>query len=214
MSRRTTHRPSGRFDRFLWSFRKAIRAWSRRFGLVGFVLPVSFFVCSADIAYVLGQARVVDGIQLNQLASAMTVNRLPVALSDSGPSRVRAFEDLLVPMEEIPDVIRAILQAAEEERVTIEHAEYQITEDTAGGFLRWRMSFPVRAEAAALAHFMERTLRDHRAIILESVRLARQQPNASRVEARVQWVLLAHAAGGVSADGELRRLSAPKTTSR
>lgn len=197
-----------------WDLRRAIRAWTRRFGLLGIVLPASVVLCSVDIYFVWTRARLAEQIRFSEGTRAEVPVVTPSPHAHVGLERVRAFDDLLVPHDEIPSVVEDILQAATDERVTIAHAEYQVEADVPGRFLRYRMSFPAAGEASAIVRFMERALRGHRTLTLESVRLTRQLPDASRVEARVQWVLLTHTAGKTGAGTDRRQYSSVAGTSQ
>lgn len=176
-----------------WEARRVMRAWTRRFGLLVLIVPASVVVCAVDYYYMNAQLHLVQEANIFLRGRA----GVPVAarpLADSGSDRLRAFEDLLLPQDGIPGVVEDMLQTARAEDVSIARVDYQVEADTEGEFLRYRMTLPLRGESAAIVRFMDRTLRSHRTMILESVRLTRQRTDASRIDAKVQWVLLTHLA--------------------
>ena len=176
-----------------WDTRRVVHAGVRRFGMLAIALPASVLICAAAVYYVSMQSHIAQGLLSKSLARAKAP--IPVKLT-TGPDRARvtAFENLLVAQDDIPDVVEDVMQAANEAGVMIPHADYQAETDLAGGFVRFRMTLPVKGEAIAIVRFMHTTLLRYRTMTLESVRLTRQRPEASEVEARVQWVLLTKAA--------------------
>jgi len=104
--------------------------------------------------------------------------------------RLKAFEELLLPHEDIPMAIESLLRAAEEAGLSIRRAEYRAQPDTSGDFLRYRITLPVQGTAENVNQYLYAALLNQENLALESVQLKRANMNSANLEARIQWSLL------------------------
>lgn len=118
-------------------------------------------------------------------------------------ARLEAFRALLLPHDDIPTAVQALLGEGENQGLRIPKGEYRLDPDAQGGFARFRMIMPVTGEAQAIQRFMAAALTKHRSLALESVQFRRENVSARQVEARIQWVLMVRlpAARDPSANG-------------
>jgi hypothetical protein len=107
-----------------------------------------------------------------------------------GRARLRAFEAVLLPHDDIPVLLQDLLRIANDEDVTLSRGEYRIEPDVVGGFLRYRMELPLQGPAPAVYRFIARALAEHKALALRSVHFRRARIETEDIEARVQWVAL------------------------
>jgi len=101
------------------------------------------------------------------------------------------FRRVLTPHDDIPQVIARLFELAATQQITLARGEYRMQMDEAGGFLRYRISLPVKGQAAAIQGFIEQGLLNHRSLAFESVQFKRDKIESANVEARIQWTLFA-----------------------
>ena len=83
----------------------------------------------------------------------------------------------------------------------IARGEYKPVLDSAGSFLRYRMTLPIKGESDAINRFVQAALLAEPALVLESIQFRRDRPDAQQIEARLQWALLTRLPqGGVPSD--------------
>ena len=121
--------------------------------------------------------------------STLTAPLMP-ASADGSRQRVKLFDQQLLPHADIPTALQDLFNLAEDEQLVIARGDYRPQLDTQGGFLRYRMSLPVKGEARAVLRFLHKALRTQKALALESVQFKREHAGASEVEARLQLALL------------------------
>jgi len=145
----------------------------------------------------------------SEMLNAARLTSLSGMRDQNGRDRLHAFEKTLLPHEDIPVLVQEVLQQAESLGLSVERGEYRPQIDSAGNFLRYGMSLPMKGDAAAINRFIQIALRTHKALILESIRFKRELIGAKDIEARVQWVVLArlpeNVAGKAAPNAELGR---------
>jgi hypothetical protein len=122
--------------------------------------------------------------ELSATASRPSERRVPA------PSKLTAFEDILLSHADIPIAVQDLLELAETHHLSIARGDYRPQVDTSGGFMRYRMSLPVKGDAQAVHRYMLAALRAHRTLALESAQFKRERIESSEIEARIQWVIL------------------------
>jgi hypothetical protein len=116
---------------------------------------------------------------------------------DNSNSRapLQAFEDFLIPHDEIPDVVQSLMALARSEHLELVRGEYKQQDVTLGGFMRYQMFLPVKGDAQAIYHFMNRALRAHQTLALNTIQFKREGIESKEVEAQIHWVLITHLPG-------------------
>lgn len=117
------------------------------------------------------------------------------AMSDDAPL---AFHDALVSIDDIPGVVHDLIRLAEVQHVILLRGEYQAHPDIQGGFMRYRMTFPVRGNAQAIQAYLYAALRAHKTLALERAQFKRERIESPDLDAQVHWVLLTRLPATVS----------------
>lgn len=175
--------------RWTWECARAARSVSRRFGLLGWFAIAC--VAIAALAAIQGhRARSQLDDARRQLAELNSTAVRPVESRARAPTKLTAFEDILLAHADIPATVQDILELAEAQHLSIVRGDYRPQVDAKGGFLRYRMTLPVKGDAQAIHRFMLAALRAHRTLALESAQFKREHIESSEVEARIQWVVM------------------------
>jgi hypothetical protein len=186
-----------------WELQRAVRGVSRRFG-VGAWLTLALLLAAVLAAGLqrhwqtqasLLQARLTERAGAQRHGAALSALPLVAPGPGAGPSaqgraRLQAFERHLLAHEDIPVVVQDLLSLAQDQGLVLQRGEYRPQIDRAGGFLRYRMSLPVKGPALAIQGFMQAALRAHPALALETIQFKRERIESTEIEARIQWVLL------------------------
>ncbi|USX13794.1 hypothetical protein NHH88_29810 [Oxalobacteraceae bacterium OTU3CAMAD1] len=125
--------------------------------------------------------------QLNTAARTAAIPPAPVVTTASG---VAAFFNHLPPHDAIPDQLKELVRVAQQSNIPLSKAEYKPEQDANAGFLRYRITLPVKADFANVQSFLITALQTLPTLTLESVAFKREQIEAGDVEARIQFVLL------------------------
>lgn len=176
--------------RRFWSLRTMAHHCRQRYGWPG----VFLIACGVAVAIVGGFAlhatRNLEALRAVQINPGVQPTILSAAASPaSNRERLLAFDAALLSEESVPDVLQDLIAKAEAHRLLLARGEYAQENDVQGGFLRWRMTLPLKGEAESIHAFLLAALQAHRSLALESVQFKRERVDAKIVEARVQWVL-------------------------
>lgn len=179
--------------RLIWALGRYCRGVTRRFGVSGWATLLLTLV-GAAAATLLQQQLAEIGMLESQLAERSyqrkSLQVQPDVVLEDGRTRLEAFEKYLLPHEDIPTAVQELLRLAEIENLSISQAEYRVQPDMAGGFLRYRMTFPVKGEAPSIRRFIQSALRAQPTLALESIRFKRESIELSEIEAQIQWAVL------------------------
>jgi hypothetical protein len=185
------HRAGARLS---WELRRAARVFMRRWGGFGVVLGIAVLVGLAAwwVARQQAMAMVQTRALLERRLAAPEARAVPVPDrgGQDGRARLKAFDDYLLAHADIPTVVQDLIRLAEAEKLVLARGDYRPQADVQGGFLRYRMSLPVKGDAQAIRRFMQAALLAHRTLALEGVQFKRERIESASVEARLQWVLL------------------------
>lgn len=204
-------------EQAFWGLRRFLRAFTRRFGVWGWGMLV-LWVVAALVGWTAYNQKMQGRVLASRLSSkshatasvsTQHVLRADMTLPSDGRIRLKAFEDFLLPDEDIPGVVQEVLRLAEEESLSIQRGEYRPQIDQQGKFMRYCMNLPVKGAAAAIHRFVKTALRTQKNLALDSVQFKRERIESDEIEARIQWVIVtrvpAHldvATSEFSAEGE------------
>lgn len=190
-------------EQIAWEAGRGRRALTRRFGIVGWLSPLCLI-----IALLAWWAQYAQIEQLSQVRVRMAKQKIAQAEHGvgggqsidalkgmDGRARLQAFADYLLPHQDIPVAVEGILSLAEKDGLSIQRGEYRPQVESAGAFLRYHMTFPVRGPARAIHHFMQAVLLLQKNLALENVQFRRERIDSPDIEARIQWVLFANLPG-------------------
>lgn len=175
--------------RLAWGARRATRLTVRRAGIAWLVIALSAVV-TIGAWFVYGSAvEQMAELTARRAALVLTLPRPRVVIEDDA-SRLAAFQTYLLPHEDIPVVIQDLLALAETEHLLLPRGDYKAQVDPQGGFMRYRMTLPVKGDGQAVYRFMLAALTANPTLALESVQFKRDAIASTVVEARIQWALL------------------------
>lgn len=187
-----------RAHQVLWEVRRGIRKLTRYMGYLGWASL--FFLVLAVLARLLNRHQLV---QVNELQARLTDHRTGQLKGTLEPKNIKninvkndskilgdlkSFENFLMPHEDIPVVVQDLLRMAEDQKLTVLKGEYRVQRDITGGFMRYRMSLPVKGTASTVHRYIEVALRAQKTLALESVQFKRDRIESIDIEARMQWV--------------------------
>lgn len=183
-----------------WEARRYAGAYTRRFGALGWGLLGCAVVAVLAWSVQLDQMTEASSLQARLTDRLVAIGRFPMAAPQTGSGfaaggadarlRLRDFENYLLPHEDIPAVVQDLLSLAEGEGLVMPRGEYRPQIDAVGGFMRYRMSLPVKGAASAIHRFMQAALRAHKTLALQSVQFKRERIDSPDLEARIQWEVL------------------------
>ncbi|NVD69239.1 type 4a pilus biogenesis protein PilO [Duganella sp. BJB1802] len=125
--------------------------------------------------------------QLNAAARAAAAPHTPAPTAAGG---VAAFYAYLPAHEAIPDQLKELVKVAQQSGIALNKAEYKPEMDTKAGFLRYRITLPVKADYASVQTFIIGALQALPTLTLDSVAFKREQIESGEIDARIQFVLL------------------------
>ena len=172
-------------SRLVWEARRRLRLTGAG-AAVGVVCALLALLAPWHAAQ-LAQQQAALTAQLNTAARAAEIPRAPVVTTASG---VAAFFNHLPPHDAIPDQLKELVRVAQQSNIALSKAEYKPEPDANAGFLRYRITLPVKADFANVQSFLITALQALPTLTLESVAFKREQIEAGDIEARIQFVLL------------------------
>lgn len=186
-------------EQTIWELGRARRTLTRRFGIQGWgtVLCMLSALLFLFLAYERDEQLHEINVRLikQKMLAEHTANAgavVDLSKAMNGRARLKAFDDFLLPHQDIPAVVQEVLGLAEKEGVSIQHGEYRPQVESAGGFLRYHMTLPVKGTALAINQFMQAVLLSQKNMALENVQFKRERIDSPEIEVRIQWALFAH----------------------
>lgn len=172
--------------RVFWEARRLATAFLRKAGWVG-VAAVALCLLATGGALLVRQTavkRAASQVQLERIDQAK--EKQPVISSSADD--LAAFYAYLPAHDDIPETVKRLLILAEDEKVSLASGEYQAKAEN--GYMAYRMSFPVKGDAAAVQSFIIAALRQHPTLAIETATFRREKIEAGEAEARVHFTLL------------------------
>lgn len=125
-----------------------------------------------------------------EIAAAHAAPAPAVARPADPARRIAAFYAYLPAHGAIPDLLKRLVEVAEQNGITLEKADYKPLLDDNAAFLRYQITLPIKAEYAKVQAFIVAALQALPTLTLENVAFKREQIESGDVEARLQFVLL------------------------
>jgi hypothetical protein len=175
-----------------WEGRRGLRGFTRRFGLPGWIVVCASLVMLMGLTVRDAESDRLAGLRAQLSAKALTadVNRPAAPKALTGRAQLQAFADRLPGHDDIPTAIQDLLNLAEDEGLTMAKGDYRPETDVAGGFLRYRLTLPVKGNAQAVYRYVQRALNKQPTLALETIAFKRERIESVEMEARIQWVML------------------------
>lgn len=171
----------------MWELGRLWRRAVRSLGLAG-VLAVGAALVAAGLA-LWGQELEREAESLRTRARNVAAGTVPPAVSAPDPEA--EFRSRLVAHDDIAVVVKDLLSSATRHRLQVTQAEYRAESDEVGGFVRYRITLPVKGVGSDVQAFMDDALRAQAALAVDALQFRREAVVSRQVEARLQWVLFA-----------------------
>lgn len=179
-------------QRVVWEARRLIWLFVWRFGWIGVLVLACTLVSVAAGVIIELQA-----ITLSQMRSIATSSSSPPVLehvsADISPNkigeRLQAFDEYLLPHDEIPDALKNLFALAEDSGLMLARGEYKAQVEQQGWFVRYGMTLPVNGNPQTIHMFILNALAKNRTLALDSIQFKRERVDSNEIEARLQWVL-------------------------
>ena len=123
-----------------------------------------------------------------QIAAARSMKSAPVATAPDAGRRIEAFHNYLPAHEAIPELLKQLVAVAARNRITLAKADYKPQGED--GFLRYRITLPIKADYADVQAFIVGALAALPTLTLDSVTFSRDRIGSAGVEARIHLTLL------------------------
>lgn len=126
-------------------------------------------------------------LQLQNLHDSLRGGREITRAADNSPAvQMAAFERFFPPMADINHVLGTIYTAAEKEKLMLERGEYNLSEESGLGVLRYKITLPVKAPQSDIKRFVRRMLRDIPALSLDGISMQRNNVGEATVDAQIR----------------------------
>jgi Tfp pilus assembly protein PilO len=173
------------------------RQLSHRFAQLGLVGSVGVILLLAALLtwFTLVQGDQQELIRLNQGLS--TLRQQEAAKNSLLSNPILSQEEQLAlfyknfPDElQVPDLLKEIFKAAENEGLTLETAEYTVVKSGTDRLIRYRVSLPVKGAFKQMLQFMDTVLKQSAAVALENAAFKRDKVDDGLVEGKLVFVVL------------------------
>ena len=171
----------------MWFVRRELRStgWP---GMAGFAL-IAFSVAIFASALVPLHTRIKEAkADVESLRTKLHAAPSAAGSSASG-DRLANFYAFFPPLNSTPDWLRRIFALAEAQGLRLEAGEYKLTRERDLQLSRYELNLPVRGSYAQIREFVAQVLTEVPASSLDELRLKRDDPSSSTVEARIKLTL-------------------------
>ena len=191
--------------RLVWEARRLLDACGRRYGMFGWAMLASAVLACACLALMrheqaqvaLAQERLATRLaENNRAAASAPLLAGPAPGATGARARLHAFDAQLLDHGAISFVVQDLLDLGAAEGLVMQRGSYRPQVDPAGGFLRYRMSVPVKGPGPAIQRFIKAALGKQNNLALNSVQFKRARIGSPDIEARIDWILMATVPAG------------------
>ncbi|MEN9984294.1 MAG: hypothetical protein RI918_2263, partial [Pseudomonadota bacterium] len=181
-----------RAHQVLWELRRGVRRLTRYMGYLGWASL--FFLVLALLIWLLNRHQQVQVNELQTRQSEHRTGQVQGTLAAKSIKNIdikndlkiledlKSFEDFLMLHEDIPVVVQDLLRMAEDQKLTVQKGEYRVQRDVTGGFMRYRMSLPIKGTASTVHRYIEAALSAQKTLALESVQFKRDRIESIDIE--------------------------------
>jgi hypothetical protein len=155
-------------------------------GILGLGLLV--LVCGFYFSTLSSEQSRLDDLR-QQIAKAREQRAAP-ADDARGPTtpadKLAAFYGFFPQPGALPDLLEKVFAAAKGQGLQLEHGEYRVLTDNAGGLTQFQLTLPVRGTYPQIRKFMDRAMAEVPTLSLESIQFDRPKVGDSTVDASVK----------------------------
>jgi len=153
-------------------------------GLLVFVAAFSFSTLRSE------QMRLDN---LRQQAAKAREQRAAQADAPAGPitpaDRLAAFYGFFPQPAALPDLLQKVFVAAKGQGLQLEHGEYRVLADNAGGLTQFQVTLPLHGSYPQIRKFLDEAMAQIPALSLDSIQFDRQKVGDATVDANVKLAL-------------------------
>jgi Tfp pilus assembly protein PilO len=128
--------------------------------------------------------------ELQQQIAKARVQRAAPAEEAKGPTtpedKLAAFYGFFPRPDDLPALLEKVFAAAKANGLQLEHGEYRVLSDNAGGLTQFQITLPVRGTYPQIRKFIDAAMADVPSLSLDSVQFDRQKVGDSTVDANVK----------------------------
>jgi Tfp pilus assembly protein PilO len=155
-------------------------------GILGLGLLV--LVCGFNFSTLRSEQSRLDDLR-QQIAKAL--EQRAVSEHDAGApttpvDKLAAFYGFFPRHTDLPDMLEKVFAAAKSQGLQLEHGEYRVTKDNAGGLTQFQLTLPVRGTYPQIRKFVDGAMADVSALSLDSIEFDRQKVGDATVEAKIK----------------------------
>jgi Tfp pilus assembly protein PilO len=155
-------------------------------GIVGLGLLV--LVCGFYFSTLRSEESRLDDLR-QQIAKARD-QHAAAADDAAGPTtpadKLAAFYGFFPRPGELPDLLEKVFAAAKGQGLQLEHGDYRVLTDSAGGLTQFRLTLPVRGTYPQIRKFVDGAMAEVPTLSLDSIQFERQKVGDSTVDANVK----------------------------
>jgi hypothetical protein len=174
-------------DRIIFEARRICRMVQRALGIWGMAMLACALTSAFAAALAYQQSRRTAHARLPTPQPSAQAS--PQSLKPTHADALATFEERLLPPEDLPRVVNAVLEMAEKQGLVVQRGTYRPQVDTVGRLMRYRMTLPVQGLAPDIQTFLQSALLQEKMLALESVQFKRESTQASQIDARIQWLV-------------------------
>ena len=104
-------------------------------------------------------------------------------------AKLAAFYGFFPRPSDLPDLLQKVFVAAKGQGLQLEHGEYRVLMDTAGGLTQFQLTLPVRGTYPQIRKFVDGAMAEVSTLSLDSIQFDRQKVGDSAVDAKVKLVV-------------------------
>lgn len=158
-------------------------------GILGIGLLV--FACGFYYSTLRSEQTRLDDLR-QQIAKAREQRAAPA--DDAGApttsaDKLAAFYGFFPRRSELPDLLGKVFVAAKGQGLQLEHGEYRMLRDNAGGLTQFQLTLPVRGTYPQIRKFVDGAMAEVSTLSLDSIQFDRQKVGDSAVDAKVKLVV-------------------------
>jgi len=158
-------------------------------GILGLGLLV--FVCGFYFSTLRSEETRLGDLR-QQIAKAREQRAAPA--NDSGapttPSdKLTAFYGFFPRPADLPDLLGKVFAAGKGQGLQLEHGEYRVVKDNAGGLTQFQLTLPVRGTYPQIRKFVDGAMAEVSTLSLDSIQYDRQKVGDAMVDAKIKLVV-------------------------
>lgn len=162
----------------MWRFRRLGMAGASGAGLVLFGLVFM-------VSTLLPQQR-----ELGTLEQQLHQLRGPHTAAETAPARLDRFVHNLPRRADLPKVLGQVFGIAQASSVVLDRGHYELVPLRDGGFVEYRMSFPVKGRYTDIRHFIDGVLVQVPSVAVDGMRIERKAVGDGEVSADLRFAVI------------------------